>query len=84
MANAVKSWVAEWEARNSAVKTAAASLIRSLEDSRPNPTPQFRFNHRRTDYLFGKRFRVLTATSALQPAPLAWSLVCFLSIKSGL
>ena len=44
MANTVKSWVAEWEARNRALKTAAASLIRSLEDSRPGPTPQFGFN----------------------------------------
>ena len=35
MANTVKSWVAEWEARNRALKTAAASLVRSLEDSRP-------------------------------------------------
>ena len=26
MANTVKSWVAEWEARNRALKTAAASL----------------------------------------------------------
>ena len=44
MANTVKSWVAEWEARNRALKTAAASLFRSLEDSRPSPTPQFGFN----------------------------------------
>jgi hypothetical protein len=44
MANAVKSWVAEWEARNRTLKTAAASLIRSLEDSRPGPAPQFGFN----------------------------------------
>ena len=44
MANTVKSWVAEWEARNRALKTAAASLIRSLEDSRPGPAPQFGFN----------------------------------------
>ena len=34
MANTVKSWVAEWEARNRALKTAAFSLVRSLEDSR--------------------------------------------------
>jgi hypothetical protein len=40
MANAVKSWVAEWEARNRALKTAAASLIRSWENSTPSPTPQ--------------------------------------------
>ena len=44
MANTVKSWVAEWEARNRALKTAAASLIRSLENSTPSPTPQFGFN----------------------------------------
>ena len=44
MTNAVKSWVAEWEARNRALKTAAASLIRSLEDSTLSPTPQFGFN----------------------------------------
>ena len=44
MTNEVKSWVAEWEARNRALKTAAASLIRSLEDSRSVPAPQFGFN----------------------------------------
>jgi hypothetical protein len=44
MANTVKSWVAEWEARNRALKTAAASLIRSLEASRTGPAPQFGFN----------------------------------------
>ncbi len=44
MANTVKSWVAEWEARNRALKTAAASLIRSLEEHRPGPAPQFGFN----------------------------------------
>ena len=44
MANTVKSWVAEWEARNRALKTAAVSLIRSLENSTPSPTPQFGFN----------------------------------------
>ena len=43
MANTVKSWVAEWEARNRALKTAAVSLIRSFKDSRPAPAPQFRF-----------------------------------------
>jgi hypothetical protein len=31
MANKVKSWVAEWELRNSALKSAAFSLLRSLE-----------------------------------------------------
>jgi hypothetical protein len=41
MANTVKSWVAEWEGRNGALKTTAASLIRSLEDSRPGPVTQF-------------------------------------------
>ena len=35
MANTVKGWVAESEARNRALKTAAASLLRSLENSRP-------------------------------------------------
>ena len=40
MANAVKSWVAEWEARNQAIKTTAASLVRSLENSRPSPVTQ--------------------------------------------
>ena len=45
MVNAVKGWVAEWEARNRALKTAAASLMRSLEDRTPGPTPQFGFNH---------------------------------------
>ena len=41
MTNAVKSWVAEWEARNRALKTAAASLIRSLEDSSRGPAAHF-------------------------------------------
>jgi hypothetical protein len=31
MANTVKSWVSEWEARNSLVKAAALSLVRSLD-----------------------------------------------------
>ena len=34
MANTVKSWVAECEARNSLAKAAALSLVRSLEISR--------------------------------------------------
>lgn len=34
MANRVKSWVVEWQARNSLVKAAALSLVHSLEDSR--------------------------------------------------
>ena len=41
MAKTVKSWVAEWEARDRALKTTAASLIRSLEASRPGPAPLF-------------------------------------------
>jgi hypothetical protein len=45
MANAVKNWVAEWEARNRALKTAAASLLRSLENSTPRRTPQLGFKH---------------------------------------
>ena len=40
MANAVKGWVVEWEARNRALKTAAASLLRSLENSTPGPVTQ--------------------------------------------
>ena len=44
MTNAVKSWVAEREARNRALKTAAASLVRSLKNSTPSATPQFGFN----------------------------------------
>ena len=42
MANTVKSWVAEWEMRNSLVKAAAFSLLRSLEDSRPKPAATVR------------------------------------------
>ena len=34
MAHTVKGWVAEWEARNRALKTAALSLVRSLEEAR--------------------------------------------------
>ena len=41
MANTVKSWVAEWEARNSALKTAAVSLLRSLENRSESPTRRF-------------------------------------------
>ena len=40
-ANTVKSWVAEWEARNRALKTAAASLLRSLENRSESPTRRF-------------------------------------------
>jgi hypothetical protein len=36
--NTVKSWVAEWEARNRLVKAAAFSLLHSLENSRQSPT----------------------------------------------
>lgn len=44
MANVVKSWVAEWEVGNRALKTAAASLLSSLEESRSGRAPQFQFN----------------------------------------
>jgi hypothetical protein len=37
-ANTVKSWVAEWEARNRLVKAAALSLLHSLEDRSESPT----------------------------------------------
>ncbi len=37
-ANTVKSWVAEWEARNRRLKIAALLLVRSLEDSRRSST----------------------------------------------
>ena len=37
-ANTVKSWVAEWEARNRLVQTAAISLLRSLENGREGST----------------------------------------------
>ena len=40
MANTVKSWVVEREARNRALKTAAVSLIRSLENSKRGPLTQ--------------------------------------------
>ena len=36
--NTVKSWVAEWEARNRVVKEAAFSLLRSLENNTESPT----------------------------------------------
>jgi hypothetical protein len=38
MAKTVKSWIAEWEARNRAVKAAAFSLLRSLETGSENST----------------------------------------------
>ena len=37
-ANTVKSWVAEWEARNRLVQAAALSLLRSLENRSESPT----------------------------------------------
>lgn len=37
-ANTVKSWIAEWEARNRLVKAAAFSLARSLENSSERST----------------------------------------------
>ena len=40
-ANTVKSWIAEWEARNRAVKAAAFSLLRSLENGSENSTRRF-------------------------------------------
>ena len=40
-ANTVKSWVAEWEARNRLVKAAAFSLLRSLENGSASPTRRF-------------------------------------------
>jgi hypothetical protein len=39
-ATTVKGWIAEWEARNSALKTAAYSLVRSL-DCRQNSSRRF-------------------------------------------
>jgi hypothetical protein len=40
-ANRVKSWVAEWEARNRLVQAAAFSLLRSLENRSESPTRRF-------------------------------------------
>jgi hypothetical protein len=40
-ANTVKSWVAEWEARNRLVQAAAFSLLRSLENGSESSTPRF-------------------------------------------
>ena len=37
-ANTVKSWVAEWEARNRLVQAAAFSLLRSLENGSERST----------------------------------------------
>ena len=41
MANAVKSWVAEWEVRNRLVQAAAFSLLRSLENRSESSTRRF-------------------------------------------
>ena len=41
MANTVKSWVAEWEARNRLVQAAAFSLLRSLENRSVSSTRRF-------------------------------------------
>ena len=40
-ANTVKSWVAEWEARNRLVQAAAFSLLRSLENGSERSTRRF-------------------------------------------
>lgn len=40
-ANTVKSWVAEWKARNRLVQAAAVSLLRSLENGSESPTRRF-------------------------------------------
>jgi DNA-binding transcriptional regulator YiaG len=40
-ANTVKSWVAEWEARNRMVQAAAFSLLRSLENRSESSTRRF-------------------------------------------
>ena len=40
-ATTVKSWIAEWEARNRLVQAAALSLLRSLENSNERSTQQF-------------------------------------------
>ena len=37
-ANTVKSWIAEWEARNRVVQAAAFSLLRSLENGSESST----------------------------------------------
>ena len=41
MANTVKSWVAEWEARNRLVQGAAFSLLTSLENGSEGSTRRF-------------------------------------------
>ena len=40
-ADTVKSWVAEWEARNRLVQAAAFSLLRSLENGSESSTRRF-------------------------------------------
>ena len=40
-ATTVKSWVAEWEARNRLVQAAAFSLLRSLENRSESSTRRF-------------------------------------------
>ena len=40
-ANTVKSWIAEWETRNRAVKAAAFALLGSLENRSENSTRRF-------------------------------------------
>jgi hypothetical protein len=40
-ANTVKSWVAEWEARNRLVQAAAFSLLGSLENGSESSTRRF-------------------------------------------
>ena len=41
MANTVKSWVAEWQARHRVVQAAAFSLLRSLENGSESSTRRF-------------------------------------------
>lgn len=43
-ANTVKGWIAEWEARNRAVKAAAFSLLGSLEEGSENSIRRFAAN----------------------------------------
>lgn len=40
-ANTVKSWIAEWEARNRVVQAAAFALLGSLENRSENSTRRF-------------------------------------------
>jgi len=41
MANTVKSWVAEWQERNNALKRAAALLVRSVEHAQRSSMQPF-------------------------------------------